>query len=176
MSKQQRTEMQKGGGNGPTQPMRHLSPIEDMERLFEGFFGNEWPRPMQWEWPRLMRMRAPFESQLARADVARMPHVDIVDREAEILVRAELAGVDKKDLDISVTDNTLTIKGSSRKETKSEEGEYHRCEIAQGAFARTMTLPCAVAGDKAKATFKDGLLELVLPKVEPAKRSAIKVE
>jgi HSP20 family protein len=176
MSKEQKTELQKSGGNGPSHPAHFLSPLEDMERLFEGFFGNEWPRSMQWEWPRMMRMRAPLEGQLRRADVARMPHVDVIDREADILVRAELAGVDKKDLDISVTDNTVTIKGSSRQESKEEKGDYYRCEIAQGSFARTMTLPCAVDGDKAKASFKDGMLELVLPKVEPAKRRAIKVE
>ncbi len=175
MSKQQRTEMQKGG-NGPSHAPHHLSTLEDMERMFEGLFANDWSRPMQWEWPRMLRMRAPMETPLAHADVARMPHVDIIDREADLLVRAELAGVEKKDIDISVTDTTLTIKGSSRKEAKMEEGEYYRCEIAQGAFARTMNLPCAVVGDKAKANFKDGLLELVLPKREPAKRRAIKVE
>jgi len=175
MAKETKTELQKGG-NGPQHATQFMTPLEEMERMFENFVGADWPRPGQWEWPRMMRMRMPFEGQLRRAEVARMPHVDVVDREADVLVRAELAGVDKKDLDISVTDNTVTIKGSSRKESKQEEGDYYRCEIAQGAFSRTMTLPCAVDGDKAKATFKDGLLELVLPKVEPAKRRAIKVE
>lgn len=176
MAKEQRTELQKGGGNGPSHPAHFMAPFEDMERLFEGFFGSEWPRPMQWEWPRLMRMRTPLESALRRTEMVRMPHVDMIDRESDILVRAELAGVDKKDMEIAVTDNTLTIKGCTRQESKQEEGDYYRCEIAQGAFARTMTLPCAVDGDKAKATFKDGMLELVLPKLEPAKRRAIKVE
>ncbi|MBI5461810.1 MAG: Hsp20/alpha crystallin family protein [Gammaproteobacteria bacterium] len=176
MAKELRTEMQKGGGNGPGHPVHYLNPLEDMERLFEGFFGSEWPRPMQWEWPRVMRTRLPFESQLRRAEMVRMPHVDVIDRETDILVRAELAGVDKKDLDISVSDNTLTLRGCTREESKEEEGDYYRCEIAQGEFARTMTLPCAVDGDKAKASFTDGILELVLPKLEPAKRRAIKVE
>lgn len=176
MAKELRTELQKGGGNGPSHAAHFLTPFEDMERLLEGFLGGEWPRPMQWEWPHLMRMRTPLESTLRRTEMVRMPHVDMIDRENDILVRAELAGVDKKDVEIAVTDNTLTIKGCTRQESTQEEGNYCRCEIAQGAFARTMTLPCAVDGDKAKATCKDGMLELVLPKLEPAKRRAIKIE
>lgn len=166
MAKDTKTELQKGG-NGPQHPAHVMTPFEEMERLFEGLLPADWPR-MQWDWPRLARMRMPLEGK--------MPRVDVIDREAEILIRAEIAGVDKKDLDVSVTSDSVTIKGSTRQESKEEKGDYYRCEIAQGAFARTVPLPCSVAGDKAKATFKDGLLELTLPKLEPAKRRSIKVE
>ena len=145
-----------------------MTPLKEMERMFENFMGSDWPRPMQWEWPRLMRMRMPLEGKL--------PRVDVVDREAEILVRAELPGVDKQDLDVSVGEDSVTIKGSTRQESKQEEGEYYRCEISQGSFLRTVSLPGTVDSDAAKATFKDGLLELVLPKREAAKRHSIKVE
>ena len=166
MAKETKTELQKGG-NGP-HATHFMTPFEEMERMFENFMGAEWPRPLQWEWPRMMRMRMPLEGK--------MPRVDVIDRKADILVRAELPGVDKKDLDVSLSENSVTIKGSTRQESKQEEGDYYRCEIAQGAFMRTLPLPCAVDSDAAKANFKDGLLELVLPKRETAKRHSIKVE
>lgn len=166
MAKESKSELQKTG-NGP-HAARYLTPLEEMERLFEGFMPTDWPRPQQWEWPRLARMRLPLEGKL--------PRVDVIDRESEIVVRAEIVGVDKKDLDVSVAENSVTIKGATRQESKEEEGDYYRCEISQGSFARTVPLPCSVASDKAKASFKDGLLELVLPKMEPAKRRSIKVE
>jgi len=104
-----------------------------------------------------------------------MPRVDIVDRDDELVVKAESPGVDKKDLDISVTDNAVTIKGSTSHEEKEEKGDYYRCEISSGAYSRTLVLPSEVEADKAKANFKDGVLELTLPKLKKAKRHTIKV-
>jgi HSP20 family protein len=85
MAKETKTELQKGG-NGPQRSTHLMTPLEEMERMFENFMGSEWTRPMQWEWPRLMRMRMPLEGKL--------PRVDVVDRQTDILVRAELPGVD----------------------------------------------------------------------------------
>ncbi len=169
MAKEHKTEIQKGSGNGPKGGLHtYMTPFEDMERWFESAFPATWPRPSRWEWPRWSQMQAPFEG--------RLPKVDVIDRESEVLVRAELAGVDKKDIDISVSDNTVTIRGSTRQESKEEKGDYYRCEIAEGSFARTVALPCDVDSDKAKAAFKDGLLELTLPKRVSAKRHTVKVE
>ncbi len=148
-------------------PTRVLTPFEEMERMFENFFPRGWLRPTRWEWPEWSELAAPFEG--------RIPKVDVVERDEDILVKAELPGVDKKDLDVSVTDNTLTIKATTREETEKEEGEYHRHEIVSGSFARSILLPAEVDGDKAKATFKDGLLELTIPKVAKAKRRKIEV-
>lgn len=167
MAKETKTELQKGG-NGPQHAAHSMTPFEEMERMFENFMGADWPRPLQWQWPRLMRMRMPLEGKL--------PRVDVIDRQSDILVRAELPGVDKQDLDVSLGEDSVTIKGSTRQESKQEEGEFYRCEISQGTFMRTVSLPSAVNSDAAKATFKDGLLELVLPKREAAKRHSIKVE
>ncbi len=146
---------------------RVLTPFEEMERLLDSFFPRGWLRPARWEWPEWSELAAPFEG--------RIPKVDVVERDDDILVKAELPGVDKKDLDISVTDNTLTIKATTREETEKEEGEYHRREIVSGTFARSIVLPAEVDGDKAKATFKDGLLELTIPKVTKARRRKIEV-
>jgi HSP20 family protein len=106
----------------------------------------------------------------------KVPKVDVVDRENEIVVKAEVPGVEKKDLDISVSDNSVTIKGSTRREEKEEKGDYDRREISVGSFSRTVALPAEVDGNKAKANFKDGVLELTIPKAEKAKRHSVKLD
>jgi HSP20 family protein len=149
------------------QPARPLSPFEEMDRLFDQFFHRGWLRPWRFEWPSFPEISLPE---------IRVPKVDVIDRESEVVVKAEVPGVDKKDLDITVGDDTVTIKGSTRHEEKEEKGDYYRHEISTGAFSRTVALPAAVDGAKAKASFKDGMLELVIPKIEKAKRHAVKVE
>ncbi len=148
-------------------PVRALSPFEEMDRMFDNFFRRGWVRPWRFEWPSLPEMALPE---------MKLPKVDVIDLENEILVKAEVPGVDKKDIDISVGENTVTIKGETRREEKEEKGDYYRCEISRGAFSRTVALPVAVDGAKARAAFKDGMLELTLPKMEKAKRHSIKVD
>jgi HSP20 family protein len=148
-------------------PARALSPFEEMDRMFDGFFRRGMMRPYRFEWPTFPEMALPE---------MKIPKVDVVDRENEVLVKAEIPGVDKKDIDISVGEDTVTIKGETRREEKEEKGDYYRCEIAHGAFSRTVALPALVDGAKAKASFKDGMLELTLPKTEKAKRHSVKVE
>jgi HSP20 family protein len=148
-------------------PARALSPFEEMDRMFDSFFRRGWMRPWRFEWPGFPELTLPE---------MKMPKVDVIDRENEIVVKAEVPGVDKKDIDISVGEDTVTIKGETHHEEKEEKGDYYRCEISRGAFARTVALPAAVDGAKAKAAFKDGVLELTLPKIEKAKRHTVKVE
>lgn len=150
------------------QPAHLLSPFDEMERFFENQFPTSWMHPLQWTHPSWSKLGAPFEGK--------MPNVDVIDREKEIVVKAELPGVDKKDLDISVTKNTVTIKGSTSHEEQEEKGNYYRSEISRGSYSRTLTLPSDVNEDKAKADFKDGILELTLPKVTAEKRRTIKVQ
>jgi HSP20 family protein len=149
-------------------PTRALSTIEDIERMFDNFLRRGFMRPFHWDWPSWSELAAPLEDKL--------PRVDVIDRDEEIMVRAEVPGVDKDNLEVSLSDNTITIKGSTRHEEKEEKGNYYRCEISQGSFARTVALPADVDGSKAKASFKDGLLEVTLTKVTPAQRHTIKVE
>ena len=166
---------EKGGELQSVTPGRALSPFEEMDRMFEqmerrfeDFFSRGWLRPFGWERPSFRELGAPFEG--------RFPREDVVDRDDEIVVRAELPGVEKKDLDVSVTENTVTIKGSSRREEKEVKGNYYRSEISTGTFSRTVALPADVDGAKGKAAFKDGVLELVMPKVEKSKRRTIRVQ
>jgi HSP20 family protein len=106
----------------------------------------------------------------------RLPKVDIVDQENEIVVRAEMPGVEKRDLDVSLTESTVTIKGQTSHEEKEEKGEYYRCEISRGSFSRTVALPGEIDTEKAKASFKDGVLEMKLPKQARSKRRSVTVE
>jgi len=145
-----------------------LSPLWEDERWFENFFPRGWMRPFHLDWPTFRELSVNLEE--------RMPKVDVVDRDAEVLVRAEVPGVDKDDLDVSVTDNTVTIKGKTRHEEKEEKGDYYRCEISSGSFARTVALPSDVDTEKVDASFKDGVLELKMPKVAKAKRKNIKID
>ena len=146
-----------------------MSPWDEMERMMEEFMPRGWMRPFRGGWPRFGEM-APFEG--------RWPRVDVQDRESEVVVRAELPGVKKDDLDVSVSDNAVTLKATTRSESEEgeKEGEYYRREISAGAFARTVPLPGEVDADNAQAKFEDGILELTLPKREAAKRKRIKVE
>lgn len=150
-------------------PVRARSPFEDMDRMMENILPRSWMRPFQWDRP-LWSDLVPFEPRLPHIDV------DVVDRDDEVVVRAQVPGVDKKDLEVTVTDSTVTIKGKTSHEEKEEKGDFFRCEISRGAFSRTVSLPSNVDGSKAKAVMKDGMLELTMPKMEKAKRHAIKVE
>ena len=145
-------------------PGRMVSPFENMERMFDEFLGRGWLRPFRREWPAFPEL-----------DIS-APKIDVIDRDAEVVVRAEVPAVKKEDLEVSVSGNLLTIKGETRHEEKEEKGDYYRCEISSGAFSRMVTLPAEVDESKAKASLKDGVLELTLPKLEQAKRRTIKVD
>ncbi len=149
-------------------PARALTPFEEMDRLFDAFFPRRgWMRPM-WERPMWGEMMAGME--------ARFPKMDVLDKEEEIVVRAELPGLSKDELDITLMGDSLTIKGQSRHEKKEEEkGRYFRREISSESFERRIILPAAVDAEKVKSSFKDGVLELVLPKLEKVKQHKISV-
>ena len=156
--------------NNPSQEIQRrssaaLSPWQDMDRIFESAF----PRGL------LGFGRWPLSDWTARLET-KLPAVDVIDRPDHILVRAEVPGVKKEDLDVSVSDNLVTIRATTKYEEEKEEGEYYRCEMSHGDFSRSVSLPAAVDSTEARASFKDGILELTLPKTAPSKRRAIKVE
>lgn len=138
---------------------------QQIERLFDDFFQRRWPRPFGLEWPS-------FGTRLE----TQMPRIDVIDKEDHVLVRAELPGMSKDDIEVSVSDSTLTVKGSVHKEEEKEEGEYHRREIMSQVVSRTITLPCEVDGEGAKAKLTEGMLEVTIPKVPRSKRMKIDVE
>jgi HSP20 family protein len=104
-----------------------------------------------------------------------IPPVDIYETEHDVVLKAELPGVDPKDVEASVHDGLLYLKGERKYESEVKEENYRHVERAYGGFARTFTLPAAVDAEKVKAEFKDGILTVTLPKREEAKPKKIKI-
>jgi HSP20 family protein len=165
-------------GKEPSLEDRIMGPLSDLERLvghlrqradqlrslipFGPFATSNWEIP---SWPDIQQM---FD--------VRVPTMDVVNGEKEIVIRAEVPGVEKDDIVVTVTDRSVTIKGESRSEQKSEAADVHRSEIRAGSFSRTMSLPEEVDGRKAKATYKAGVVELHLPKRRVSKKHDIAID
>ncbi len=107
------------------------------------------------------------------------PPVDIFDNDGEIVLKAELPGLKKEDIDINVEDNLLTLRGERKREKevsdKNDKGVF-RSERVYGSFSRSFTLPTSVAADKINASYKDGVLTISLPKAEEAKPRQIAIK
>jgi len=104
-----------------------------------------------------------------------VPAVDIIEGEREITIKAELPGVEPKDVSISLANNVLTLKGHRESEKEVRKENYYRMERATGAFARAFTIPVSIDSDAVTADFKNGLLTITLPKKESSKGRAIEV-
>jgi HSP20 family protein len=103
------------------------------------------------------------------------PAVDIYEQDNNIVIKAELPGVDPKDVDIRLDNNVLTIKGERKFDNEVKKENYHRVERAYGVFTRSFTLPSGVDPNGIKAEYKDGVLRLTLPKREEAKPKQIQI-
>src|SRR5215831_4272512 len=149
----------------PERPFMTLPRWErDMERMMEEFFGQ---RMRPW-WPEKWFRNEGMEPST--------PAVDFYEEKDDIVVKAELPGIDKNNVEVNLTDHTLTIKGEKKKEEEVKEKNYYRSERSYGSFVRALELPTNVHADKVKATFKDGVLEVRLPKTEEARKKEIKVK
>jgi HSP20 family protein len=103
------------------------------------------------------------------------PPVDIYETDDALVMKAELPGFSKDDISIEMKENTLVIKGERKREDEVKEGSYHRTERVYGAFQRSFLLPTTVDQEKVRAAYKDGVLELRLPKVQAAQPKRIAV-
>ncbi len=104
-----------------------------------------------------------------------LPPVDVYETDQNVVMKAELPGVDPKDVEIRAEDGTLYLKGERKFEKEVKNENYHRIERSYGSFARSFALPASVDSEKAVAEYKDGLLTLTLPKKEEAKPKTIKI-
>lgn len=104
------------------------------------------------------------------------PLVDVIDKKDSILVKAELPGIDKKDVKISLSENTLTIRGERKEEKETKKEDYYCCERTFGSYSRTIALPVDIDNTKTKASYKDGMLEIVLPKAKEVKTKEIEIK
>jgi HSP20 family protein len=146
------------------EPSRVWAPLDEAERWFEDVFKRPFPiMPFL-----LSRWRMPEMEET-------VPSVDMFEEKKEVVIKAELPGMKKEDIEISLTDNTITLFGEKKKEETVAKKNYYRVERSQGSFKRSFRLPAEVKTDKAKANFKDGVLEIRLPKTEEAIKQKVKV-
>ena len=139
-------------------PYRDMMTVRDeMNRVFNEFFG-----------------RGSQEEGTWYAGVW-SPPVDIYETDEALIMKAELPGFSKDDISIEIKENTLVMKGERKRQDEVKEGNYHRTERVYGAFQRSFLLPTTVEHDKVKASYKDGILELHLPKAPAAQPKRIAV-
>jgi HSP20 family protein len=141
------------------------SSIAEMERRM----GEAMRYPAMSRWPMLW-WRSPAE------EMTMSPAIEVIDKKDKLMVRAEVPGVKPEDIDISVSDNTLTIKGERKTESEVKDDDYYRCEMSYGRFSRSVTLPTKVQADKVDASYDDGILEITLSKAHEAKPKKVAVK
>jgi HSP20 family protein len=140
-------------------PLRDIVSIQDeMNQLFDGFFGERVPR--RW---------------LKAEEGLWTPNVDVSETKDEIVVTAEMPGMKKEDITLSVQENVLTLSGEKKSEEEKKDANFYRLERSFGSFCRSFTLPTPVEADKIKASFKDGILKVTLPKSEKVKPQEIPI-
>jgi HSP20 family protein len=151
----------------PFYPSEWLAPFKRMESLLENILQRPFsPFSRSW-WSSLPRL---FE------DVELSPSVDIYEEGDDVVVKTELPGMEKDDIEVNLTENTITISGEKKKEEKVSKKDYYHLERSYGTFSRSFNLPLEVQTDKAKATFKNGILEIRIPKTEEAKKKVHKIK
>lgn len=165
MAKKTKSKAKKTRALVPRRASAEPSPWElDMDRMFEDFLGRRL-RPF---WPERWWSAAATEITT--------PAVDLYEEKDDIVVKAELPGMEKDDIEVNLSDNRLTIKGEKTQEEEVKKEGYYRSERSYGSFVRTLELPREVQTDKIKAAFKNGILEIRLPKTEEAKKKETKVK
>jgi HSP20 family protein len=129
---------------------------KEMDRLFERVWETDFP-----EWPVLGEWS---------------PKLDLADTKDAVVVKAEIPGIDPKEIALSLHDQTLTIKGEKKEEKEEKDDRRHRVERSYGAFVRAIRLPATVDASKTTATFKNGVITVTLPKTAEAKGTTIPVK
>ncbi len=118
----------------------------------------------------------PFHNLEEDMDVAWSPRLDVSETDNGLEIVADLPGMDKKDINVSLEENLLTIKGEKKEEKESKDKHYHTIERRSGSFYRAIRLPVEVEKDKVEAAFKDGVLTLRLPKTKESKKKVAQIE
>jgi HSP20 family protein len=140
----------------PWRPLRELSNLRrEMEDLWGDLVGEREFLPMRGEW---------------------MPALDVSETKDSLIVKAEVPGMEPKDIDISLSGDLLTIKGEKKQNTEEMKESFHRIETRYGAFSRTIRVPVSVNSDKIEASYDKGVLKVVLPKKEEIKAKQIEIK
>ncbi|MCF7979091.1 MAG: Hsp20/alpha crystallin family protein [Chromatiaceae bacterium] len=166
-TKEKSLKKETGRKQAQTLQVRENRWLDDMDRAFDRMMNRGVLQPFRSLWPDW----APFQPDL---DI-RVPRVDMVDRDDELLIRAEVPGIDKEHLHLDLAGDLLTIHGERQHEETQEGDHLYRSEIVHGAFSRSIRLPTGLNTEAVDASFKNGILEVHLPKREETKRQKIEV-
>ncbi|MGB9711693.1 MAG: Hsp20/alpha crystallin family protein [Dissulfurimicrobium sp.] len=140
----------------PWRPFRELSNLRrEMDKVWEDFFGG---------------------GELVSTEGTWIPSIDLSETKDSLIIKAEVPGMDAKDIDISIAGDMLTIKGEKQRKTEEKDENYHRVETRYGSFSRMIRLPVSIDAEKATATYEKGVLKLVLPKKEEVKPKQIEIK
>ena len=138
-------------------PFRDLSVLQErMNRLFEDAGRT-------------------YRGDEASATTTWSPAVDIFETENDIMVKAELPGIERKDITLNLDNNVLTLKGERKFEKETRQENYHRIERSYGGFSRAFSIPAIVDEEKIRADYKDGILSIALPKKDQVKPKEIRI-
>jgi HSP20 family protein len=155
-------EVKKGAELLPRSSLGGLLSFDEFDHFFDDFLSRRWPRLLDWNSPTFSE--------------ANFPRVDIEDHDNIIEVQAALPGIKKENVEVSIKNQTITIRASTKEEKKAEEkGKFFRKEISRGEFQRILALPDNVDDEKATATFKEGILTVCIPKTAQSKRKNITI-
>ena len=163
-------EEKRGGMALPSAPQSLMTLREEMDRVFNDF-ARHWTispfhsRVFDWE---------PFR-RMERATGVLMPETDVVEGEDAIRVSVELPGMEEEDVEVELTEDTLTISGEKREKREEKEEDYHLSERSYGMFKRTLRVPDTVETGKVNAEMKNGILTVTMPKTEKATQKPKKV-
>ena len=116
-----------------------------------------------------------FNRDIFRLTEEWVPQVDMSETKEEVIVHAEVPGMTKEDITVTLQDNVLTLRGEKKQEKREQEASFHRVERSYGSFVRSITLPTLVQVDRVKAAYKDGVLTVSLPKAEEVKPKEISI-
>ena len=144
-------------------PFREMTPVRDFER-------------MRKEMDRFWDSFVPAALKRTVDSGEWFPSFDVSETKNEIVVKAEVPGMDPKDIDISLANGALTIKGEKKQGREEKEEDYHLVERHYGSFIRSIMLPPEVKQDKINASYKNGVLKVVLPKSEGARKKEVKIK
>lgn len=130
----------------------------EFQRFFDDFWGDRW------------------DAGYSALGNSWIPAVDVEETDNEYLLKAEMPGLKKEDVKISLADNVLTITGEKKSEERKDDKRYHRVERSYGSFQRSFALAAPIQGDRVSASFKDGILIVTVPKSEEAKPKEIDIK
>jgi HSP20 family protein len=145
-------------------PFTELTPFREFERM---------RRDMDRLWDSFLE-GGPRKRSEGRGEW--LPSLDVSETKNELVVKAEVPGMDPKNIDISLSDGMLTIKGEKKQEREEKEADYHLVERSYGAFTRSVQLPTEIQSDRISASYKNGILKITLPKSEEARKKEIKIK